>query len=123
MTASCRLVLRDRTLDGSTQQPRPVSDGGPGTQQVGRQHAPGPERPILSADRSPAAWIERFHLGSEQKKARTKCSLRWNEAEQERVQLRSQLKCVAVESTVKGQDERPSDALDSTLHRSTMLSR
>ena len=30
---------------------------------------------------------------------------------------------VVVEITVKGRDERPSDALDSTLHISTMLSR
>jgi hypothetical protein len=30
--------------------------------EIGPQHAPGPERPNQSADRSRAAWIDRFIL-------------------------------------------------------------
>lgn len=123
MTAGDRLVLRDRRIDSSTQQPGPVSDDGPGTQQVGPQYAPGPERPILSADRSPAAWIERFHLGSDQNKGKN------DVFSNNRTKLNKNVfsfvlnSSVVVEITVKGRDERPSDALDSTLHISTMLSR
>jgi hypothetical protein len=36
-----------------------------------------------------------------------------NEAEQKRVPLRSHLECLVAAIPVKGQDERPADALDS----------
>ena len=39
-----------------------------------------------------------------------------NEAEPERVPLRSYLECGVVARVVKGQDERPSDALDNPRH-------
>jgi len=50
---------------------------------IGPQHAPDPERPIQSADRSRAAWIEPSILTVCQKEE-TMFSLIRNEAEQER---------------------------------------
>src|ERR1017187_8181428 len=57
MTAPGRLILRDRRLDCSTPTTRARHRrDGPGLE-IGPQLAPDPERPIQSADRSPAMWV------------------------------------------------------------------
>jgi hypothetical protein len=49
---------------------------------IGPQHAPGPQRPIQSADRSPAAWIDGSILAESGERRKTMFFLIWNEAEQ-----------------------------------------
>jgi hypothetical protein len=55
--AKNRPILGDRSIDCSTPTTRVHHHGdGPGLE-IGPQIAPGPKRPIQSADRSPAMWV------------------------------------------------------------------
>src|SRR5450631_3574087 len=72
VTANNRPVLGDRSLDCSTLTTRARHRrDGPGLE-IGPQIAPGPKRPIQSADRSPAMWVAPIPTRERSSKVRMK---------------------------------------------------